>query len=155
MAIKKYNTSLRNLEARLRIFKEHIPTMLKEIVQDNEDAIVSYIRNDQLYRRGVNGQDVKIWSYAPYAVSTLKKKKKKGQPTTRVTLKDEGDFHAKMHLVFEPDGFYITSEDEVTPFLRKRYGDEIFRLTDKNLTKLLQSRIRKEFIRRIKQATKP
>ena len=155
MAIKKYNTSLRNLEARLRAFKEHIPSMLEDVVRNNEDAIVSCIRDDQLYRRGVNGRDIKIRSYAPYAESTIKRKKKKGQPTTRVTLRDEGEFHAQMHLVFEPDGFYITSDNEVTPFLKKRYGDEIFRLTDKNLTRLLQSRIRKEFVKRIKQATTP
>lgn len=155
MSIKKYNASLRNLEARLRAFKEYIPTMLKEVVHQNEEVIISYIQGDQLYRRGVNGMDVKIWSYAPYALSTIKRKRKKGQPTTRVTLKDKGDFYAGMHLVFEPDGFYVTSTDNVTPYLTKRYGNTIFRLTDKNMTKLLQAHIRKEFIKRIKQAATP
>lgn len=153
--MKKYNASLRNLESRLRRFKEHIPTMLEEVVRANEETIISYVRDGQLYRRGVNGQDVKIWSYAPYAQSTIKRKRKKGQPTTRVTLKDEGNFYAGMHLIFEPDGFYVTSSDKVTPFLVKRYGGTIFRLTDKNMTALLKTHIRKEFVKRIKQATKP
>lgn len=153
--MKKYNTSIRNLEFRLRAFKEQIPSMLEEVVRSKEDVIISYIKDDQLYRRGVNGEDIKIWSYAPYAPSTIARKKKKGQPTTRVTLKDTGAFYEGMHLVFEPDGFYVTSSNKVTPFLKKRYGETIFRLTDKNLTKLLQSHIRKEFVKRIKQAARP
>lgn len=152
--MKKYNTSIRNLEFRLRAFKEQIPSMLEEVVRSKEDVIISYIKDDQLYRRGVNGEDIKIWSYAPYAPSTIARKKKKGQPTTRVTLKDTGAFYEGMHLVFEPDGFYVTSSNKVTPFLKKRYGETIFRLTDKNLTKLLQSHIRKEFVKRIKQAAR-
>lgn len=153
--MKKYNASIRNLEFRLRAFKEQIPSMLEEVVRSKEDVIISYIKDDQLYRRGVNGEDIKIWSYAPYAPSTIARKKKKGQPTTRVTLKDTGAFYEGMHLVFEPDGFYVTSSNKVTSFLKKRYGEAIFRLTDKNLTKLLQSHIRKEFVKRIKQAARP
>ena len=152
--MKKYNTSLRNLEYRLRAFKEHLPSMLEDIILDKEDVIISAVADNQLYRHGINGKEVKIASYAPYAESTIKKKKKKGQPTSRVTLRDTGDFHRAMFMVFEPDGFYVTSEDYKTPFLVKKYGDEIFRLSDKNLTRILRSHIRKELIKRIKAIAK-
>lgn len=152
--MKKHNTSLRNLEYRLRAFKEHLPSMLEDIILDKEDVITSAVADNQLYRRGINGKEVKIASYAPYAESTIKKKKKKGQPTSRVTLRDTGDFHRAMFIVFEPDGFYVTSEDYKTPFLVKKYGDEIFRLSDKNLTRILRSHVRKELIKRIKAIAK-
>jgi hypothetical protein len=128
--------------------------MLEEIIRDKEDVIVSAIADDQLYRRGVNGRDEKIMEYMPYAPRTIKNKQRKGQPTTRVTLKDTGAFHESMHVVFDSEGFYVTASDEKTPYLVKKYGGDIFRLTDKNFNRILRSHIRKELVKRLKQAAR-
>lgn len=154
MAIKRYNASLRNLEYRLRAFKDSLPTLLEDIVRDKEDIIVSAIADDQLYRRGINGKGKKIMDYMPYTATTVRIKKKKGQPTTRVTLRDTGDFHNSMFVVFDAEGFYVTASDDKTPELIEKYGDEIFRLTDKNLTRIIRSHIRKELVKRLKKAVK-
>lgn len=154
MAINRFNTTLRNLEYRLRAFKDNLPGLLEEVVHSKEDVIIAAITNDQLFRRGVNGRNVKIMSYMPYRPSTIRKKKKKGQPTTRVTLKDTGEFYESMFVVFDPEGFYITSSDDKTKYLVKKYGNTIFRLTDKNLTRILRSHIRKELVKHIKQAAR-
>ena len=150
--IKRYNTTLRNLEYRLRAFKEQIPNMLEDIVMSKEDVIVSAIADDQLYRRGINGKEQKIMDYMPYRLSTIRNKLRKGQPTTRVTLRDTGAFHESMFVVFDTDGFYITASDSKTEALVDKYGKSIFRLTDKNLTRILRSHIRKEFVKRIKKS---
>lgn len=152
MAIKRYNATLRNLEYRLRIFKDSLPTLLEDIVRSKEDVIVSAIADDQLYRRGINGKGEKIMEYAPYAARTIENKKRKGQPTTRVTLRDTGDFHRSMHVIFDSEGFYITSDDEKAKYLVKKYGGEIYRLTDKNFTRIIRSHVRKELVKRLKQA---
>lgn len=152
MAIKRYNATLRNLEYRLRAFRDYLPIMLEDIIMDKEDVIVSAIVNDQLYRRGINGKEVKIMSYAPYTETTKKIKARKGQPTTRVTLRDTGAFHESMFVVFDSEGFYVTASDDKTQKLIDKYGEEIFRLTDKNLTRILRSHVRKELVKRIKQA---
>lgn len=152
--ISRFNTTLRNLEYRLRAFKDNLPQLLEEVVRDKEDVIIAAIANDQLYRRGVNGLDVKIMDYEPYAISTIRRKQKKGQPTTRVTLKDTGEFYESMFVVFDDEGFYITSNDDKAKYLVKKYGKAIFRLTDKNLTRILRSHIRKELVKRIKQAAR-
>lgn len=152
MAIKRYNATLRNLEYRLRIFKNSLPTLLEDIVRSKEDVIVSAIADDQLYRRGINGKGEKIMDYAPYAARTIENKKRKGQPTTRVTLRDTGDFHRSMHVIFDSEGFYITSDDEKAKYLVKKYGGEIYRLTDKNFTRIIRSHVRKELVKRLKQA---
>lgn len=154
MAINRFNTTLRNLEYRLRAFKDNLPGLLEEVVHSKEDVIIAAITNDQLFRRGVNGRNVKIMSYMPYRPSTIRKKKKKGQPTTRVTLKDTGEFYESMFVVFDSEGFYITSSDDKTKYLVKKYGNTIFRLTDKNLTRILRSHIRKELVKHIKQAAR-
>ena len=154
MSVKRYNTTLRNLYFRLRAFKDSLPTLLEDIIMDKEDVIVSAVADNQLYRRGINGKGEKIMSYAPYSPRTIAKKKKKGQPTTRVTLKDTGEFHESMFVVFDSEGFYVTASDRKTPFLTKKYGGEIFRLTDENLNRILRSHIRKELVKRIKQAVK-
>lgn len=154
MAIKRYNATLRNLEYRLRAFKDNLPMYLEDIIRDKEDVIVSAIADDQLYRRGINGRGEKIMSYMPYAPKTIQNKKRKGQPTTRVTLRDTGAFHKSMFVVFNSEGFYITASDEKTEELVKKYGEEIFRLTNKNFTRIVRSHIRKELVKRLKRAIK-
>ena len=152
MTIKRYNATLRNLEYRLRAFKDSLSMLLEDIVRDKEDVIVSAIADDQLYRRGINGKGEKIMDYMPYTARTIKNKKRKGQPTTRVTLRDTGAFHESMYVVFDSEGFYITASDEKTQDLVEKYGEEIFRLTDKNFTRIIRSHIRKELVKRLKQA---
>ena len=152
MAIKRYNATLRNLEYRLRAFKDSLPMLLEDIVSDKEDVIVSAIADDQLYRRGINGKGEKIMDYMPYTAKTIKNKRKKGQPTTRVTLRDTGAFHESMFVVFDSEGFYITASDEKTQDLVEKYGKEIFRLTNKNFTRIVRSHIRKELTKRLKRA---
>lgn len=154
MAINRYNATLRNLEYRLRKFKDSLPMLLEGIIRDKESVIVSAIADDQLFRRGINGKGIKIMSYAPYTPTTIRIKKRKGQPTTRVTLRDTGDFHKSMLVVFDSEGFYITATDKKTPGLVEKYGGEIFRLTDKNLTRIVRSHVRKELVKRIKRIMK-
>lgn len=151
MTVKRYNATLRNLEYRLRAFKDNLPMYLEDIIRDKEDVIVSAIADDQLYRRGINGRGEKIMDYMPYAPKTIQNKKRKGQPTTRVTLRDTGAFHESMYVVFDSEGFYITASDEKTQDLVEKYGEEIFRLTDKNFTRIIRSHIRKELVKRLKR----
>lgn len=152
MAVKRYNATLRNLEYRLRAFKDNLSMYLEDIIRDKEDVIVSAIADDQLYRRGINGRGEKIMSYMPYTAKTIQNKKRKGQPTTRVTLRDTGAFHKSMFVVFDSEGFYVTASDEKTEELVKKYGEEIFRLTNKNFTRIVRSHIRKELVKRLKRA---
>lgn len=154
MALKRYNASIRNLTYRLRAFRGNIPAMLEDIIAMKEDVIVSAIADDQLYRRGINGREIKIMDYMPYEESTIRIKKEKGQPTTRVTLRDTGSFHENMSVVFDEEGFYITSSDDKTEALKNKYGSLIFRLTNKNFNRILRSHVRKEFVKRLKKATK-
>lgn len=154
MAVKRYNASLRNLEYRLRAFRDDLPRVLEDAVRAKEEAIVSAIADDQLYRRGIEGRGIKIMSYAPYTKATIRNKNEKRQPTTRVTLRDTGAFHKSMFLVFDSEGFYVTSSDKKTQELVSKYGETIFRLTNSNFNRILRVHVRREIVKRLKKAIK-
>lgn len=139
---KYYNTSLKNLIFRLRRFKEIIHEELEEEILENKAVIIRMITQDQLYERGINGKNVFIASYKPYTPRTIQNKIRKGQPTDRVTLKDTGEFYDSFNVVYDENGFYITSDDEKAKYLVEKYGEEIFRLTNENLSTLLREYIK-------------
>lgn len=148
---KYYNATIRNLTYRLRRFKDELPRLLEQAIYEKEQEIVNAVANDQLYRRGITGRGVKIMDYEPYSPVTVKIKKKKGQPTTRVTLRDTGSFHNEMYVVADENGFYVTSLDGKTEALKARYGDDIFRLTNQNLTRIVRVHLKKAIVKQLKQ----
>lgn len=143
-------STLQGVVNRLKAFRDDLPKMVEDVVASKEDDIVSAVADDQLYRKGIDGREVEIMSYAPYAPRTIAKKRRKGQPTNRVTLRDTGRFHRGMKLVFSDDGFYVTSDDSKTEKLKTKYGDAILMPTHQNLKLILRDPIRKEFIKRLK-----
>ena len=137
-----FNTSLRNLIYRLRKYREILDSELKEEIMRNKDVIINMIITEQLYNLGIEGRGIEIWSYQPYTASTIRRKHKKGQPYDRVTLKDTGKFYASLDIVFDDNGFYVTSSDSKAQGLLEKYGKTIFRLTNENLKTLLNDYIR-------------
>ena len=142
MAIRYFNTSIRNLAWRLRKFDEILGKELVNEIMSHEKEIIEAVVQNQLYERGINGTGVEIMSYEPYRPRTIKNKKRKGQPYNRVTLKDTGEWYNSLRLVYDVDGFFITSTDEKNTYLKKKYGPTILRLTNENLSMILDKYIR-------------
>lgn len=152
MSRRYYNTSIRNLEYRLRRFKENLHNTLADIVQENADIIISTVTADQLYDEGIDGRGIRLDSFAPYTLNTQFRKVRKGQPIDRVTLRDTGEFYNSIYLVFDKGGFYLTSSDDKFKHLKKKYGPRILRLTNENLSYILDEVIRPELAKRLKEA---
>lgn len=109
-----------------------------------EKFVLDLNRELQLFKGGRNGEGFRITpSYAP---TTVRLKKKKRQPTNRVTLRDSGDFHGSFIIEYDVDQFTIYAEDEKTRFLVGRYGPEILGL-DEDSVQLLIEKIRDDFVR--------
>lgn len=142
MAIQYFNTSIRNLAWRLRKFDEILGKELVNEIMSHEKEIIEAVVQNQLYERGINGTGVEIMSYEPYRPRTIKNKRRKGQPYNRVTLKDTGEWYNSLRLVYDVDGFFITSTDEKNTYLKKKYGPTILRLTNENLSMILNKYIR-------------
>lgn len=84
-----------------------------------------------------------------YSPRTVAIKKKKGQPTDRVTLRDTGEFYAGIFLEPREDIYVIDSADEKTDALIKKYGEEIFDLAPKNKDKYVEENLEPVFMDRV------
>jgi hypothetical protein len=110
--------------------------MIQKIIQENEAAIIDMNAQEQLFESGENSLGVSIASYAPYTPITIEIKRMKGQPTNRVTLRDEGDFESSFYLVISDKQFEIKASDWKTEELVEKYGSSILGLTKENIASL-------------------
>lgn len=75
-----------------------------------------------------DGEEIK----PAYAESTIKAKKKKGQPYDRVTLRDTGLFHQKIIVYADNENIFIDSDVDYSKHLAARYTEKIFGLEKQN-----------------------
>ena len=83
-----------------------------------------------------------------YTALTIQLKKEKGQPTDRVTLNDTGDFYRGITVDVTGDKINITSTDEKTAKLNKKYSKSkgnIFGLNKGSKSEYLNGFLRREF----------
>lgn len=128
-------------------FEANIITIIQETLLDNETAIVELNTENQLYEQGITSLGVSIADYAPYHEITIAIKQAAGQPTDRVTLRDEGGFHASFTIRINADSFEIIAGDWKAESLAMHYGAEIMGLTPENINELIKSYIAPELHR--------
>lgn len=109
---------------------------IQNIIWENEAYIVDMNAEEQLFEQGINRLGVDIMDYAPYSPYTIEIKEMKGQPTNRVTLRDEGNFESSFYLQVSDKQFEIKASDFKTEELIKKYGRQILGLTDENIASL-------------------
>ena len=125
--------------------------MIQKIIQENEAAIIDMNAQEQLFESGENSLGVPIASYAPYKPITIEIKKLKGQPTNRVTLRDEGDFESSLYLVITDKQLEIKASDWKTEELVEKYGSSILGLTKENIASLTWDYIYPELMDTLKK----
>ena len=71
----------------------------------------------------MDGEDSEGNAIEPfYTQFTIREKRKKGQPTDRVTLKDTGSFHQQVFAEAEDKGIQFGSRDSKTKEIKAKYG---------------------------------
>mgnify|MGYP000929199462 FL=1 len=105
---------------------------------------------EQLFEQGINRLGVEIMDYEPYSPFTIEIKEQKGQPTNRVTLRDEGDFESSFYLEVGDKQFEIKASDFKTEDLIKKYGRQILGLTDENIAALIWQYIFPDLMKKAK-----
>lgn len=88
-----------------------------------------------------------------YADRTIREKRRKGQPTDRVTLRDKQDFYGEIFLDARETTFLLDSADEKTGKLIEDYTEKIFGLGKTRKAEWVQEGLRPKFIGKIKTAT--
>lgn len=122
---------IRQFRHNVEHWQASLPEMVLESVKDNEAAILDLNIEDQLFQQGIDSDGQAITpGYTPLTISI---KRQKGQPTDRVTLRDEGDFHRSFQISYGNDAFGIYATDQKAQKLERKYGKEIFGLTDQSL----------------------
>lgn len=125
-----------SLIRKLEDYRDNINSYLEAATIEAEDTIID-MNISQLYDSGERRDGTKITpAYAPETVAI---KKKKGQPTNRVTLRDTFDWQASFWVQFYPDGFEIKASDWKTERLTQKYGDEILGLQDEMVKYLCET----------------
>jgi hypothetical protein len=105
-----------------------IETLVTIAIEDTA-AQFGKLNTDQMYAgRLSTGQEIT----PPYAASTVAIKRRKGQPTDRVTLRDTHRFHDAYRLqVIGPD-LVEDSDVSYATYLEQKYSDKIWGLDDEN-----------------------
>ena len=125
-----------SLIGKLEDYRDNIYSYLEAATIEAEDTIID-MNISQLYDSGERRDGTKITpAYAPETVAI---KKKKGQPTNRVTLRDTFDWQASFWVQFYPDGFEIKASDWKTERLVAKYGDGILGLQDEMVKVLCEN----------------
>jgi hypothetical protein len=125
--------------------KLDVPFEVEESLNDSAERYVG-LQKEQLFS-GLNEQGKSI--LPEYTTRTKKIKARKGQPTDRVTLKDTGDFYNDIFLDVRDKEFVIDSADKKSGQIQKKYGQNIFGLTDDNQVSFIEETLKPLLIERI------
>jgi hypothetical protein len=137
------------LASKLETFQNRIPELINEIVRDNEEIVLDMNTEEQLFEKGIDRNNEQLSAREPYTPFTLSIKQQKGQPTSRVTLRDSGDFQRSFFISYRSDGFEIRASDWKFGDLVDRFGP-IMGLTDENLQDLLRNYILPDLLKELK-----
>lgn len=123
--------TIRQFRINVETWQASLHDVVLKSVKDNEAAILDLNIEDQLFQQGIDSEGQAITpGYSPLTISI---KRQKSQPTDRVTLRDTGDFHRSFEMSYGNDAFGIYATDPKSQSLERKYGKEIFGLTDKSL----------------------
>lgn len=112
-----------------RLKAVNIQRVAVKAVQDTRDDLIAW-QKDQLWSgKTSTGSFIR----PPYRPLTKIIKRRKGQPTDRVTLKDTGDFYEYIIVDIGLETYNLTSEDWKTALLTEKYTDRIFGLNSISL----------------------
>lgn len=108
---------------------------IRQTETQNESELIK-AQQDQMYA-GLLATGLKI--KPPYKRRTIAIKRRKGQPTDRVTLKDKGDFYSGIQVTIGTKVIGFTSRDRKTSMLEEKYTKDIFGLNKKSVKKFRPS----------------
>lgn len=116
----------------VKTFQQEVDSVIIEIVKENENLVIQM--NVQNLFAGIKNNGERI--VPPYKPSTVKRKKRKGQPFDRVTTRDEGKHHESIFIKYKEDEFELDAEDFKKQYLIRKYGSELYGLTEENIERL-------------------
>lgn len=125
---------IQGLINQIREIQRGIPEQTRKILDENKKTILDYVRIDQLFELGEDGEGRKLIPYTPF---TRAVKISEGRDPNVVTLFDTGDFYSSADLtLINEDVLNIFFTDPKTPDLLDKYGSSIDDLNEENQDKV-------------------
>lgn len=110
---------LETFARKLEELEQAINPTIKETIERSKPLLIDEQTNVQLYAKGQDSFGSPI--QPEYALSTQLIKKKKGQPSTRVTLNDTGDLYESIQIEANATQMIITANVEYFKYLVTKY----------------------------------
>jgi len=126
-------TILDNLQQTVLTLQQSINLSIQESINSNKDMIRELQTQEQLYQ-GTDSEGIDI--KPAYANSTIKIKRRKGQPTDRVTLFDTGAFYDSLEVVAGKSDMIIRTVISYSVYIVAKYQD-VLGLDQESWTKFL------------------
>ena len=130
---------------------DQLATALRQLPQTLAVATEQVVRQNVAFLEDANtaqlaaGLDSDGQAIGPeYAPLTVAIKQLKGQPTDRVTLRDEGDFYSGIIAQIDAGSFELVGTDPKTPALTEKYGEDILGLTAAHIEEFRADYVRPE-----------
>jgi phage gpG-like protein len=124
---------------KIKALEKAISPTIKKTVEQNKPLIIDQQTDEQLYE----GKDADTKEIRPsYALSTKIIKRKKAQPTDRVTLKDSGDLYKSVKVDAKTNEMIISANVEYFKYLVAHYsGNKLLGLNEEFLEKFTKAKI--------------
>lgn len=125
------------INQQIKSFKKHnFEKVLLNVIKDHDNEIIDLNADDQLFTKGVDSDGD---SLPEYKSSEYRRLKRMLNPNSVTDLKLTGDFHQGFYVDAGRFPINIDSRDSKTGELVRKYGENIFGLTDENLVEFAQS----------------
>lgn len=125
---------IRDIVKKIRQIRKRLDKIIIDAVKENEHIVID-LNTEQLWQGKESTGEPITPGYRPMTISI---KSIKGQPTNRVTLKDEGDFYRGFFVNYGNDWFALGSDDEKAQKLERKYGTDIYGLTQESIDELCE-----------------
>ena len=126
---------LNDLKSTVEMLEKTINSSIQESITQNNQVILELQTQEQMYQ-GIDSKGIDI--KPAYADSTIKIKRRKRQPTDRVTLFDTGAFYNSLEIIAGQNDAVIRTIISYSVFLVDKYAD-ILGLDEENWTKFLEN----------------
>lgn len=124
----------------LRNKAKSLKDTVNQEIRSTVDANKGLIKDEQI-KQFFAGQDANTKTIVPsYAVSTIIAKRKKNQPTNRVTLRDSGELYKSISVIAKKDTYEINTGVDYFKYLVTKY--------DQNELLGLQQQFKQDFTQR-------
>ena len=126
---------LNDLKSTVEMLEKTINSSIQESIIQNNQVILELQTQEQMYQ-GIDSKGIDI--KPAYADSTIKIKRRKRQPTDRVTLFDTGAFYNSLEIIAGQNDAIIRTIISYSVFLVDKYAD-ILGLDEESWTKFLEN----------------